>query len=681
MKYKIKITGLDCANCALELEEILQEIEGVKSARVSFTNMIVYVECDEKTKQNVIDACNNFEEVKVITDDETVENPKLDLILLIVSIFLFIIAFVIQKFIKNEIISNIIYIISYLICGYSVIKSTIKNIIKGKIFDECFLMTISSIGAMLINEVMEGSIVMILYQLGEYLQKKAVNSSRKEITSLVNLKVNEANLLIDNEIKIVESESLKINDIILIKKGESVPVDSIIIEGNSEFDTKSLTGESLLRSYTINDEILSSYINKGDVIKAKVIRPYSSSAVSKILSLIEDSSEVKAQSEKFITKFAKIYTPLVCCLAFIVALIVPTLIGIISGNWNEYSNYIYRALTLLVISCPCALVISVPLTYFSSLGVCAKNGILVKGANYLDLLSNVSTICFDKTGTLTEGNFKIINYVGEEALQIASALEKNSTHPLSLAFKDVETNIIMNEIEEISGQGLKGKYQNNLYLVGNKTLLENNNVKFEKIDSLSTIIYVSKNSNLIGYIEIDDVIKQDAKESIVELKKIGIKELVILSGDNQTRINKIKDELNLTYCYGELQPQDKLEKLNTYKEKGIVVYVGDGINDAPVMVNSNCSFSMGTIGSDVAIEASDIVLIDDKLSKITTTIRISKKTKRIVYQNIIFSIICKLVFMILGVLNLIPLTIAIFADVGVMLIAIINSLRVRLGVK
>lgn len=681
MKYKIKITGLDCANCALELEEILQEIEGVKSARVSFTNMIVYVECDEKTKQNVIDACNNFEEVKVITDDETVENPKLDLILLIVSIFLFIIAFVIQKFIKNEIISNIIYIISYLICGYSVIKSTIKNIIKGKIFDECFLMTISSIGAMLINEVMEGSIVMILYQLGEYLQKKAVNSSRKEITSLVNLKVNEANLLIDNEIKIVESESLKINDIILIKKGESVPVDSIIIEGNSEFDTKSLTGESLLRSYTINDEILSSYINKGDVIKAKVIRPYSSSAVSKILSLIEDSSEVKAQSEKFITKFAKIYTPLVCCLAFIVALIVPTLIGIISGNWNEYSNYIYRALTLLVISCPCALVISVPLTYFSSLGVCAKNGILVKGANYLDLLSNVSTICFDKTGTLTEGNFKIINYVGEEALQIASALEKNSTHPLSLAFKDVETNIIMNEIEEISGQGLKGKYQNNLYLVGNKTLLENNNVKFEKIDSLSTIIYVSKNSNLIGYIEIDDVIKQDAKESIVELKKIGIKELVILSGDNQTRVNKIKDELNLTYCYGELQPQDKLEKLNTYKEKGIVVYVGDGINDAPVMVNSNCSFSMGTIGSDVAIEASDIVLIDDKLSKITTTIRISKKTKRIVYQNIIFSIICKLVFMILGVLNLIPLTIAIFADVGVMLIAIINSLRVRLGVK
>ncbi len=681
MKYKIKITGLDCANCALELEEILQEIEGVKSARVSFTNMIVYVECDEKTKQNVINACNNFEEVKVITDNETIENPKLDLILLLVSIVLFIIAFIIQKFIKNEIISNIIFVISYLICGYSVIKSTIKNIIKGKIFDECFLMTISSIGAMLINEVMEGAIVMILYQLGEYLQKKAVNSSRKEITSLVNLKVNEANLLIDNEIKIVESESLKIDDIILIKKGESVPVDCIIIEGNSEFDTKSLTGESLLKSYTTNDEILSSYINKGDVIKAKVIRPYSSSAVSKILSLIEDSNEVKAQSEKFITKFAKIYTPLVCCLAFIVALIVPTLIGIISGNWNEYSNYIYRALTLLVISCPCALVISVPLTYFSSLGVCAKNGILVKGANYLDLLSSVSTICFDKTGTITEGNFKIINYVGEEALQIATALEKNSSHPLSLAFKDVETNIIMNEIEEISGQGLKGKYQNNLYLVGNKTLLENNNVNFEKIDSLSTIIYVSKNSNLIGYIEIDDVIKKDAKESIAELKKIGIEELVILSGDNQTRVNKIKDELNLTHCYGELQPQDKLEKLNTYKEKGIVVYVGDGINDAPVMVNSNCSFSMGKIGSDVAIEASDIVLIDDKLSKIAKTIRISKKTKRIVYQNIIFSIICKLIFMILGVLNLIPLTIAIFADVGVMLIAIINSLRVRIGVK
>lgn len=684
MKYKINITGLHCANCALELEELILELDGVESANVSFANKIIFVECDENTLIQVKKICNNFEDVKFIDDISNVkkDNSNKELILILMSIVLFLIGVLIQNLIQIEWLYIIIYICSYLVCGFSVIKSTIKNIIRGKLFDESFLMTISSIGAMFINEVMEGVIVMILYQIGEYLQEKAVNSSRKEIASLVNLKIDEANLLIGDKVKKVKSEELKINDIVLIKKGDKVPVDCVILDQESEFDTKSLTGEALLKTYKVNEEILSGYINQGNVIKAKVLRTYNNSAISKILNLIENSTETKANTEKFITKFAKVYTPLVCLIALVIGLIVPTIIGIITGDWsNLYGSYIYKALILLVISCPCALVISVPLSYFSAIGSCAKNGILVKGSSYLDVLSNASIICFDKTGTLTEGNFKVINYSNDEVLLIAAAAEKNSSHPLAKAFEDIESPYEVDNIEEILGKGIKCSYLTDQYLIGNSKLLIDHKVNFEVVQSLSTIIYVCKNNQLIGYIEIDDVIKQNVKENIDLLKQVGVKNLVLLSGDNQNRVDDVAHKLGLNQSYGELQPEDKLTKLLELRKEGTTIYVGDGINDAPVMMNADCSFSMGKMGSDIAIECSDIVLVEDNISSINKAITISKKTKKIVLQNIIFSILCKVLFMILGILDIIPLVVAIFADVGVMLIAVINSFRVKIGVK
>ena len=684
MKYKLNITGLHCANCAMELEELILELDCVESANVSFANKIVFVECDENTLIQVKNICNNFEDVKVIEDTSNVkkDDSNKELILILISIGLFIIGVLIQHLIQIEWLYIVIYICSYLVCGFSVLKSTFKNIIKGKLFDESFLMTISSIGAMFINEVMEGAIVMILYQIGEYLQEKAVNSSRKEIASLVNLKIEEANLLIGDKVKKIKSEELKIDDIVLIKKGERVPVDCVILDQESEFDTKSLTGEALLKTYKVNEEILSGYINQGNVIKAKVIRTYNNSAISKILNLIENSTETKANTEKFITKFAKVYTPLVCIIALVIGLIVPTILGIFTGDWaNLYASYIYKALILLVISCPCALVISVPLSYFSAVGSCAKNGILVKGASYLDILSNVSTACFDKTGTLTEGNFKVINYSNKEALLIAASAEKNSSHPLAKAFENIYSPYQVDNIEEISGKGIKCTYLEDKYLIGNSKLLIDNKVNFELVKSLSTVIYVCKNNQLIGYIEIDDIVKIDAKESIDLLKQVGVKNLVLLSGDNQNRVDDVASKLGLNQSYGELQPEDKLNKLLELKKDGTVIYVGDGINDAPVMMNADCSFSMGKIGSDIAIDASDIVLIEDNISSINKAIKISKKTKNIVLQNIIFSIVCKVLFMVLGVLDIIPLVLAIFADVGVMLIAVLNSFRVKSGVK
>lgn len=681
MKYKIKIEGLDCANCANELEEIISEIEGVESCSVSFANMLVFVTCNEETLEVVKNACNNFEEVKVVEDNNEENTSNWNIISLVISICLFIFAFVLSKFI-NHWINDVIFVASYFVCGYSVIKSTVKNILKGKLFDECFLMTLASLGAMAINQIEEGAIVMILYQLGEYLQNRAVSSSRKQIMSLVDLKVEEANIVVDGEVKRIKSCDLKIGDIIQIRNGEKVPVDSVIVENSSAFDTKSLTGEALLKDFKENDEILASYINQGKVVNARVVRNYENSAISRILNLIENPTESKAKSEKFISKFAKFYTPIVCLFAFVVGVIVPCLIGLVTNDWNGlFSNYLYRALVLLVISCPCALVISVPLTYFCGIGVCAKNGILVKGANYLDVLSSCDTICFDKTGTLTEGNFEIVNYKGDEALLIAASGEKGSNHPLAKAFESIESSYVVSDVEEISGKGLRCKCNNDLYLVGNSSLLEENEVKFDRIDSISTVIYVSKNNELIGYIEIDDVIKEDASLAIEELKELGFDNLIMLSGDNQNRVNEVNKSLNLSNCYGQLLPEQKLEKLNELKKQGNVVYVGDGINDSPVMVNASCSFSMGKIGSDVAIESSDIVLIEDDLTSIPMAIKISRRTKKIVLQNIVFSIICKVLFMVLGVLNIMPLSIAIFADVGVMLIAVLNSFRVKVGIK
>ena len=680
-EYKIKITGLDCANCASELEEIIAKIDNVEKVNVDFVKQIVFVKCSSDSYKKVIETCNNFEEVKVVENNKKENNgKKRQLIEIIIATVLFIVGLILNKTLDIAYVSYIFLILSYLIVGYKVLINTVKNIAKGRIFDENFLMTLASIGAMCINEFVEASAVMLLYQIGEFLQDVAVNSSRKEIVSLVDLKVEEANLIENDKVSKVKSESLKIGDIIQINNGDKVPVDALIIDGSSSFDTKSITGEAMYKEFKEGDEIYSSYINAGKVVKAKVVRSYENSAVSKILSLVENSSENKAQEEKFITKFAKIYTPIVCIIAVIIGLIVPLIIGFVSGNWNGlFRDYLYRALILLVISCPCALVISVPLTYFGGIGASAKKGILVKGATFLDTLSKANVIAFDKTGTLTEGNFKVVEFTSQEALDIAVSLEKSSSHPLAKAFNEYDSKIKFDEVEEKSGHGLIGKLNKDTYLVGNKKLLNLYNVKFEEVNSVSTIIYVAKNDKLIGYITLDDTLKEGAKESLEELRKLGVNNQVMLSGDNQAKVDKVANELSLNAGYGNLLPEEKLSKALELKKQGTLLYVGDGINDTPVMVSSDCSFSMGKLGSDAALEASDIVLVNDDLKSIPNSIKIAKKTKKIVMENIIFSIVCKVLFMVLGILNVIPLFVAVFADVGVMLIAVFNSLRMRIN--
>ena len=680
-EYKIRITGLDCANCASELEEIIAKIDNVEKVNVDFVKQIVFVKCSSDAYKKVIETCNNFEEVKVVENNKKENNgKKRQLIEIIIATVLFIVGLILNKTLDIAYVSYIFLILSYLIVGYKVLINTVKNIAKGRIFDENFLMTLASIGAMCINEFIEASAVMLLYQIGEFLQDVAVNSSRKEIVSLVDLKVEEANLIENDKVSKVKSESLKIGDIIQINNGDKVPVDALIIDGSSSFDTKSITGEAMYKEFKEGDEIYSSYINTGKVVKAKVVRSYENSAVSKILSLVENSSENKAQEEKFITKFAKIYTPIVCIIAVIIGLIVPLIIGLVSGNWDGlFKDYLYRALILLVISCPCALVISVPLTYFGGIGASAKKGILVKGATFLDTLSKANVIAFDKTGTLTEGNFKVVEFTSQEALDIAVSLEKSSSHPLAKAFNEYDSKIVFDEVEEKSGHGLIGKLNKDTYLVGNKKLLSLYNVKFEELNSVSTIIYVAKNDKLIGYITLDDTLKEGSKESLEELRKLGVNNQVMLSGDNQAKVDKVANELSLNAGYGNLLPEEKLSKALELKKQGTLLYVGDGINDTPVMVSSDCSFSMGKLGSDAALEASDIVLVNDDLKSIPNSIKIAKKTKKIVMENIIFSIVCKVLFMALGILNVIPLFVAVFADVGVMLIAVFNSLRMRIN--
>lgn len=697
-KTSFKIEGLDCANCALELEEEISKVKGVEEANVNFVNQIVNVTYDtEETLIKIKNVCNNFEEVKVIEENKSKKVSKLtpenkhNLILIIIAAVIFVVAVIFDKVLTNDNNKNVftwislaLYLVSYFVVGYPILLKTIKNVSKGKIFDENFLMTIASIGAMAINERIEGVAVMLLYQIGELLQSIAVNSSRSEIVSMMNLKSETATLIQDDKQIVVDPSQLKIDDIILIKNGEKVPVDAVIIEGNTSFDTKSLTGEALPKECHENEEILSGYINVGSVIKARVNRTYENSTVSKILDLVENSTSKKANPEKFITRFSRIYTPVVCILALVIAFIVPLIIALVNGNWSwndNFSGWFYKSLTLLVISCPCALIISIPLSYFNGLGACANKGALVKGATYLDTLSKVNIACYDKTGTLTEGTFKIKKVYGEDkVLKIASSVEKGSNHPIARAFDEIESDIKFDSIEEIAGFGLIGKIGENKYIVGNYKLLDKEEVKYKKADSISTIIYVAENHKLLGYIEIDDVVKKEVKNSLQRMRSLGVNKQIMLTGDNKKRAEYVANELSLDGVYSELLPDQKLEKAEELKKQGTLLYVGDGINDAPVMVLSDVAFSMGKLGSDAAVEASDVVLVTDNFNEIPDTIKIAKKTKKIVIENIVFSILMKVLFMILGLVGL-PLIVAVFADVGVMLICVINSIRVRLNGK
>lgn len=606
---------------------------------------------------------------------------KKTLIKILTSVALFLIALFVPF--KNVWINNCIYIVSYLIVGLEVVIEAVENIFKGEIFDENFLMAIATIGAFAVGEFPEAVTVMILYQIGELFQDYAVDKSRKSISSLMDIRPDYANVKRENEVLKVSPEEVKIGELIVVKPGEKVPLDGEIVEGKSMLDTSSLTGESMPQDANTGDNVLSGCINKSGLLTIKTTKEFGESTVSKILDLVENASNKKSKSENFITKFAKYYTPAVVIIAVILAVIPPIII-----KDAVFTDWLYRALTFLVVSCPCALVISIPLGFFGGIGGASKEGILVKGSNYLEALAQTEIVVFDKTGTLTQGIFEVqkIEAFGiekEKLLELAAYAENHSNHPISLSVKDAYKNKIdmqkITQTEEIAGLGVKAIIDGRQVLVGNDKLMEQAKINYEKSTDIGTILYVAIDNKFVGYIVIADKIKEDAKMAIEVLKKNGIKKTVMLTGDKKQVGEHVADILGLDEVYTELLPDGKVEKveelLKQKSEKGKLVFVGDGINDAPVLALADIGIAMGGLGSDAAIEAADVVIMTDEPSKIGNAMKISKKTMRIVRENIIFSLSVKLVVLILAAYGLSTMWAAVFADVGVSVIAILNSLR------
>ncbi|MBR2441569.1 MAG: heavy metal translocating P-type ATPase [Clostridia bacterium] len=692
-KTILHIENLDCPVCAEALQSDLQKIKGVQTVAVDYITQTITLETeDEEVISRVIKKTEKFEQVRVLDGGRyEVKAPKKRKEWLFIALSaLFLIGGILLEHFTDGTFALVaryaLYALAYLAVGYPVLLSTVKNLAKGRVFDENFLMTVASIGAIVIGETSEGVLVMLLYQLGELLQSIAVGSSRQSVARLMDLKSEKATLLVDGEQKTVSPEELKAGDILLVKAGEKTPVDGVLLSESAVLDTKSLTGEAELRTVNKGEELLSGCINAGGVYEMKVLRPYEDSAVGRILDLVENASAGKAKPEKFISKFARVYTPIVCCLAVAMAILMPLASSLLAGEgWGflELERWVQSALTFLVISCPCALVISVPLTYFSGIGVCAKAGILVKGATYLDVLAKANIVAFDKTGTLTEGNFTVCKLspasgVEEgELLAIATAVERSSSHPIAKAFAGYDTDYTAEDVVERAGSGLIGKIMGRSVLIGTEKLLRENRVPVDVVKSAYTVLYVAVEGRFLGSIEVGDKLRAETKTVLKGLNKQGISRLVMLTGDGEQRAWKIANEAGIYEVNAQLLPDQKLVCAEELKAQGKLVYVGDGVNDAPVMAAADCSVSMGKLGSAAAVEASDLVLIADDLRVLPKAINIARKTRAIVMQNIVFSLVMKLGFMVLGALGVLPLWLAVFADVGVMLLAVLNSFRVR----
>lgn len=608
---------------------------------------------------------------------------KKRLIRIIISLILFISLFTVDKIIDLESVVNMdfpilpfcLYLAIYILIGYDAVFKAIRNICHGQIFDENFLMCVATIGAYAIGAYSEAVAVLLFYQIGEYFQDYAVNKSRKSISSLMDIRPDYANLLVDNEFKVVDPEEVKVGDVILVKPGEKIPLDGIIIKGETTLDTKSLTGESLPKDAFTNDLVISGCVNITSQIEVKVEKEFYDSTASKILDLVENATSQKAKYENFITKFAKFYTPIVCALALLLFLI-PGLIT------KDYQEWLYRALNFLVVSCPCALVISIPLSFFSGIGAASKNGILIKGSNYLEQFNKVNTFVFDKTGTLTKGNFKVTKIypdnLKDEIIKYAAIAEYNSSHPIAKSIVEYYNGEIDStyELTNVSGKGVIAKKDDEVILCGNNKLLAENNIEFNTVDEAGTIIYVCKNNKYLGYILITDEIKEESSYVIKSLNTFS--KTIMLTGDNEKQASYVKEMLNLSDYKASLLPQNKVEELNNIMENntGLTCFIGDGINDAPVLATSNIGIAMGALGSDAAIEASDIVLMKDDLSGLIKLKKIAKKTMRVVIENIVFALTVKIGVLILSALGITNMWIAVFADVGVAILAILNAMRV-----
>ena len=591
-----------------------------------------------------------------------------DLIRILISAVLLIISIFLKNF-KTAYL--IVIVVSYVFVSKEVYENALKNIKNKEIFDENLLMIIATLGAFYIKEYPEAVLVMLLFSLGEYLSSQAVDNSKKAIIELMDLRSDKTRL---KNGELVSTKKVKLNDIIIVNPGEKIPLDGIIINGASHLDTKNLTGESKPLSVKKGDTVLSGTINIESILEINTTSTYKTSTASKIIDIMEHADEKKAKTEKFITKFSKIYTPIVVLLSILIV-VIPTILGC------DFNTWLYRALEMLVISCPCALVISVPLSYFAGIGRASKDGILIKGSNELDNLSNIKTILFDKTGTLTKGVFEVTKINGNinEVLKIAANAEAHSNHPIGKSIVSAYNKTLdmkITDYKEIAGLGISCKLNKEKVLVGKIDLLLENNIDVDKIDSVGTVIYVAKNNECIGSIIISDKIKDNAKEILEDLRGELVENLVVLSGDKDEVVEDLAKTLNLDAYHAELLPEDKIKLLEEYQIFGNVAFVGDGINDAPVIKLSDIGIAMGKIGSDATVDASDIVLMNDDLSSITKAIRISKLTKRVILSNIIFAISFKLLMLILAIIGITPIYLAVFADVGVTLLSVLNSLRI-----
>ncbi|MCR1139124.1 heavy metal translocating P-type ATPase [Clostridium botulinum] len=738
IKKKLLLKGLHCANCATKIERAVQKLNIIEEANYNFNNSTLIINLEETHKDSIIKTIQEIVDriepgVKVVDKENlkrTVvhapvknssnlkmqnnkeENLKLDkkensyehnhdhshghshdgedsdelekktLIRIISGVVLLILATVLKS---KETLSIGLYLASYVLIGGKVILSSIRNISKGQVFDENFLMAVATVAAIGVKQYPEAVAVMLFYEVGEFLQDKAVNKSRKSITALMNIRPDYANLVKGEDIEVVSPEDINIDDIIMVKPGEKIPLDGIVVEGQSSVDTSAITGESLISEVSKDSNVLSGYINKNGVIKIKVTKTFGESTVSKILELTENASATKANTEKFITKFARYYTPVVVFAALALA-VIPTLIL----KDPDISKWIYRAAVFLVVSCPCALVISIPLSFFAGIGGASKKGVLIKTGTALEALNDADTIVFDKTGTLTKGVFKVSKIDSEEGvnteelIEYAAYVESYSNHPIAKSILKYYEKTIDNKriegYEEIVARGVTAYIDGKKVYAGNNKLMEELNINYKKAQEDGVILYIALEDKYIGYIVINDEIKKDSKETIKSLKDIGIKKAAMLTGDRKSTANNIGTFLGMDEIYSELLPQEKVEKMQSLKSKtskdGKIVFVGDGVNDAPVLAMSDIGVSMGGLGSDAAIEASDLVLMSDEPSKLVDAIKIARKTHKIVWQNIIIVLIIKFAVLALAVMGKSTMWMAVFADVGVALIAVINALRI-----
>lgn len=611
--------------------------------------------------------------------EEKEENLKAEVVKLVIALIIFATAFF--KVVPGKI-ATWLFVAAYILSGYEVLLKSIKNIFRGEVFDENFLMSIATLGAFAINKPGEAAAVMIFYNVGELFEDYAVGKSKKSIIQLMNIKPKIANLKKGNEIKVIEPEELKVGDIIVVKAGEKIPVDGVIVNGETTINTSALTGESVPRKVKVDDEVLAGCINESDVIEVKVTKEFKDTAINEIIELVKNSNKAKSKTELFITKFAKVYTPIVVVLALILAFVPPIFVG-----FQNLGEWVKRALVFLVTSCPCAIVLSVPLGYFAGIGKAGKEGVLIKGSNYLDVLTKANTMVLDKTGTITKGNFEVSKIVlaeeieEEELLEIAAVAESMSNHPIAKSIiSKVNKKISQEEIEEykeIAGMGIKAKYHGDEIVVGNAKLLEKEEIKYYPCNEIGAIVYVAKNKKYLGAIVISDTVKPDSKEAIEGFKKNGINKICMLTGDNKEIAENIAKQVGIEEVHYNLLPGEKVKELQKIKnEQNVVIAIGDGINDSPVLAEADIGASMGLNGQDLAIETSDIVIMDGKLSSFNKAINVSKRTKKIIMQNIYFALGIKAIVLVLGAFGISTMWEAVFADVGVTFITVLNSLRI-----